>query len=143
MDDFINKKIQISYREVPYIYVKMSTINNSYRLSANYKYLNEQYNLKINFLRNLDTLFNNEIFIIKDQGIHLNKKFMDMSQSWRIQDNELNNLNVTRLILNDKYENSIIILKRDYFGDINYSLFFCSTFYHSLAEFLKDTGYDS
>ena len=124
--DKISLKIPIMHRTVPYVYIKMSLINDRYRLSANYKYLNEQYKLKMSFIRNFEDIYNhnNKYFEIIDNMITIkDHKNQTSSQSWEMGSGE-NTLKIIRIIYIDS---SLIYLFREYKGVKNCSIFFSST----------------
>lgn len=143
--DDINFKIPILHRTVPYVYVKMNNLNNRYRLSCNYKYLNEHYGLQINFIRDLTKIEYpvNTFFKIIDNKIKLSD-LSDLSdlknlekvvnQTWELGD-ENNSLKIVRLI-HDKC--TIIIFHRVFKEDENYSIFYASDSIPNINTFLKD-----
>ena len=134
----ITLKVPVLYRSVPYVYIKMNNIDNRYRLSGNYKYLNEHYGLKINMIRDFDKIehSSNKYFSIVDNSIDLFKK--SDWQNWKMGEGD-NTLLVQRMIINHEKENhTIIILTRNFKGDINSSIFFCSPSYYNINHFLED-----
>jgi hypothetical protein len=125
-NEYQSIKVPIMHRSVPYVYLKMSNDCNRYRLSANYKYLNENYNLKMNFIRDLEKIYNNnnKFFNIVDNKIIIKDRVQAAKyQTWEVGD-DFNKLNITRIIFE---ATTILILHRDYKGDINHSLFYAST----------------
>lgn len=143
-NDSLSLKIPILHRTVPYIYIKTSITCNSYRLSGNYKYLNEHYNLKINFIRDLDKINNdnkNNKYFILDNNNNINIKDGDKWQKWKIGSDTNNELHISRLIVDSALgASTIIILQRKYFEDINYSIFFSSTNYFNINSFLQESN---
>jgi len=132
-------KVPIFNRSVPYIYIKMNDIDSKYRVSSNYKYLNEQYNLKINFIRDLDKISNknNEFFILDSSNI----KPVGDFELIKCEINDTNYTNIYKTIITEKVYNktettTLMIIERVYREDINYSVFFTSTLYYSLDEFI-------
>ena len=138
----INFKIPILHRTVPYVYVKMNNFNNRYRLSCNYRYLNEHYGLKINFIRDLTKLekLENTFFKITDNTIKLNDLNMlkdlkkVVNQTWELGSDK-NTLKIVRLI-HDKC--TMIIFHRIFENDENYSIFYASKTIPNINTFLKD-----
>ena len=138
-----NVKVQITKNALPYIYLKISDDSNRYRLSANYRYINEHYNFKMNFIRNLDNIFpqNNKIFTIQDNKINISSD-IDKIVEEEIEEIEeivvgkgLNTLNIIKIIIGCT---SIILFKRIYHDDENHSLFFASTKYNTINQFLEE-----
>jgi len=136
MEKYESHKVPISEGSAPFVYMRLALDDKSYRLSGNYKYLNDHYNLKLNFIRDLEkiypenqtnTLFKieNNMILIKDL---LNWKKFEFGESD-------NTLNVYRLLLG---EDSIMILHRNYLGDEDYSLFFSSTKLYNINQKLKE-----
>lgn len=142
MEDSAVIKLPILHRSTPYVYVKMDLSSKSYRLSANYKYLNEQYNLKINFIRDFNKIdcVNNKYFSVDTtDDISVLLKNSTEWQTWNMGDS-VKGLLISRLIVTEGSDtNTIIVLKRFYDDDINYSLFFASTKYYTIDQFLGDT----
>lgn len=141
-DDTISIKIPILHRTIPYIYIKASTVCNSYRLSGNYKYLNEHYNLKINFIRDLTKIsewnWNNSYFNINND-VSIGIKTKHDWQTWNLSHDTHNSLSINRLIIkSDKGDSTIIILNRDYRGETNSSVFFSSNCYYNINQFLEE-----
>ena len=139
-DDTISIKIPILHRTIPYVYIKASTVCNSYRLSGNYKYLNEHYQLKINFIRDLHKVekyhWANKYFNI-DNNCNIEIDLNSNWQTWNLSDTPNNILTINRLIVKDALgDSTIIVLNRNYNSDLNSSLFFASSEYFSINQFL-------
>jgi hypothetical protein len=140
-DDTISIKIPILHRTIPYVYIKASTVCNSYRLSGNYKYLNEHYNLKINFIRDLIKIdgnhWDNKYFSIDPFG-NVTTKEKSLWQEWCLNAAQDNTLMIYRLIIKDeKGDSTLIILNREYKDEKNSSVFFASNCYYNINQFLS------
>ena len=71
-------------KNVPYFYLKWSSDNKRYRVSASFKYLNKTYGLKINIVRecNKDFNFMNKIASVEvDTGLTYTKYIDDDNQT--------------------------------------------------------------
>jgi len=138
-------KVPILHRTVPYIYVKMNDTDEKYRISANYKYLNEHYNLKIGMIRDFSKINikenNNQKetpwFVIYNKTIQVRHE--QEWQNWEMGSGD-NTLIVKRIIIpHDDGMSTIIIFYRRFKEEYNCSLFFSSDKFYSINELL-DTG---
>jgi len=132
----LSLKVPVLHRTAPFIFLKMNKYNKNYRLSANYKYLNSKYDLKMNFIRDLDKIHypDNKFFTIKENVIYLKKN--NNIQEWLLKESEDNTLYISKIIYDDT---SIMVLKRIFQDDINYSIFFGSLSYYNLNHFLEES----
>jgi len=132
--EYSSLKIPITYRSAPYVYIKINNNSKRYRLSCNYKYLNEHYGLKMKFIRDLDNIYYpiNKYFNIVDNEILINNDLDSLYQTWDLGSDE-NTLKITR-ILNDDVV--FLILHRVYDGEYDYSIFYGSKKYNTINELL-------
>lgn len=123
MSDHTSLKIPIMHRNNPYIYIRINNNDDHYRISMNYKYLNEHYNLKLKFIRDFSKIDNhdNKFFKIVDDIIY--PKNIGYTQTITLG-TDRNKCIIYRII----YEKtSIMIFKRMYEDSPeNYSIFFAS-----------------
>ena len=136
MKNYESFKVQISHKTSPYIYMRLSLDDRSYRLSGNYKYLNEHYNLKLNFIRDLGKVYDqnkdNELFIIDDDRIEIKEINKWQKYSFGTIDNSLL---VYHILLGT---DTIMILHRNYKGDEDFSLFFSSNNLYNINQKLGE-----
>ncbi len=136
MENYESYKVPISHRTSPYVYMRLSSIDHAYRLSGNYKYLNEHYNLKLNFIRDLDKVYDknkdNELFIIEDNHIKIKEINKWQTYSFGTVDNALL---VYRILLGT---DTIMVLHRKYKGEDDFSLFFSSTTLYNINQRLEE-----
>lgn len=137
-DKTISLRVPVLFRSVPYVYIKMNSIDNRYRLSGNYKYLNEHYGLRMNMIRDFTKIDNhsNRYFEIVS-GIAYVKHESDW-QNWKMgKDNNI--LTIQRRIVQHKdISNTIMILTRKYYDETNSSIFFCSNQHYDINQFLDE-----
>jgi hypothetical protein len=144
----LNIKIQLFKEPNPFIFIQNDLYSKRYRISTNYKYLNEQYGLKIQFLRDFNKIENlpkNSLFKVGG-GYSMNsiyfttREYQDLEfRHEPIADTKtgfkVSHYNYGSLKNGDR--TVLFIFNKDYeeMGetDTNYSLFFASEKY-----FLKD-----
>lgn len=134
----MNNSIQIpltTYNS-PYIFVKINDIDDRYRISVNYKYLNENYNLKLKMIRNFDQIKNtcNQYFKIVDNQI-----YFESDKQWVLGTEKNSVIIDRRIITENNHKSTIIFFKRIYNDTVNQSLFFSSDYYNTINEFLKES----
>lgn len=152
IENNLNIRIQLFREPNPFIYIQHDLNSKRYRVSTNYKYLNEEYKLKIQFIRNfsaLDIKYRNSLIEILS---HPGKDFKDYSVFFKCTDFEelefknentygSSSLKLFKFIVGSKNSNnrtSIIIFNKRYLTESSYSLFFSSEKFNNLDEFLID-----
>ncbi len=139
-EDIVTEKIKLYTRNLPYIYLKYNINSNRYRISSNYEFLNKNYDLKIQYIRDLNKIDkNNILFNIKDKCITL--KDDDKFDKDTFKEDDLNFVNVYKYINHNFKKTIIFIFKRVYKDDINYSIFFSSDVFYSLNEYLNNLDF--
>ncbi len=148
-------QIPIMYRSVPYVYIKINDVDNKYRLSANYKYLNEHYNLRMNMIRDFNKIDIKETinpitkestnqketpwFVIYNNSTIVVRCEQEW-QNWEMGSGN-NTLNVKRIIIPQGDSiSTIMIFYRRYFDEYNCSLFFSSNKFYNINELLGMKG---
>ncbi len=138
MDCTLTKKIGLLSRTSPFIFLKLDKISDRYRISANYKYLNTTFNLKINYIRDLGKIQNsvNGLFTIQESGI---QDISDVFKRFKVKVENNNYCIVYKhLEEDDDTKNSILIFERYHNGTINYSVLFVSTEFFNIDQYLDN-----
>jgi hypothetical protein len=155
----LNIRIQLFHEPNPFIYIQHDLESKRYRVSTNYQYLNTEYNLKIQFLRNFnqyhsDELINNPLIeVLKHPGKNTNELtysiYFKFKQYQELEfknitgtDNDLisNNLKIFKYIygtIEESNRTSVIIFNKKFGNDSNYSLLFTSEKFINIIEFLS------
>jgi hypothetical protein len=154
----LNIKLQLFYEKDPFIFIQNNLNSKRYRISTNFEYLNKQYNLKLQYIRDFDNLhplykkLKNELFEIikhKDGNSSICFKNQDKFEEliFKIEaDNGLNILKIYKYISgNKKLKNrsSLIIFNKIGYdlnnieSSSNYSLFFASENNTTLEDILQ------
>ncbi len=140
-DSTLTKKICLLHKFSPFIFLKLDYESARYRISTNYEFLNKNFNLKINYIRDLEKVdrLDNSIFEIKDNKIIPDQEYF---KSFRIDVSSTNYCTVHKYL--DKTEenvSSILIFERVYIEkdekDTNYSILFVSDEFFSFNSYLK------
>ena len=132
-EDTLNKKrvIQVSIyknKKFPFFFIQDNMDNENFRLSANFNYLNKNWGIKINIIREVE-LINNFMKLL----ITRSEKFNIIN----IYQNQIDNskINILKVYLKTK-ENEKVFLVQKSFNNINYgvSLIFFGDNFHSFQE---------
>ncbi len=148
-DNNLNIRIQLFREPNPFIYIQHDLSSKRYRVSTNYKYLNEEYKLKIQFIRNFSALDikheNSLIEILSHSSLNFSVFFKctNFEELEFKHENEYgtSSLKLFKFIDGSKECNnrtSIIIFNKRYLAETSYSLFFTSEKFNNIDEFLVD-----
>ncbi len=134
-------KIPLNNNDTPHVFVKMNDIDNRYRISVNYQYLNEKYGLKMKMIRDLNKIEKeNDYFQITNNVVKIKYKPIQPTppiQTWQLGRLD-NTIDVQRMLIQKGGTlTTLLIFKRNYYDDINYSIFFSSNHYNTINEFLR------
>jgi len=139
--DTITQKISIFDNPLPFFYIKMDKLSNKYRISLNYEYLNIKYNLKINYIRDLDKIDKNLLFEICNENnvsIEESPAVRYIKDEFKITDD--NYLEISKYE-DDYYVGTVFyIFKRVYKDDVSYSVLFFSDIFFNLNMFLDSVS---
>jgi hypothetical protein len=155
----LNIRVQLFHEPNPFIYIQHDLDSKRYRVSTNYQYLNTEYNLKIQFIRNfgqydLETLINNPLIeILKHPSKSQNeltysvyfktKQYQELEFKNSITNetnNISNNLKIFKYIygsVNNNNRTSVIIFNKKFGNDSNYSMLFVSEQFANVIDFLN------
>jgi hypothetical protein len=147
IENNLNIRIQLFREPNPFIYIQHDLGSKRYRVSTNYKYLNEEYKLKIQFIRNfsaLDIKYKNsliEILSHSGQNFSVFFKCTNFEEIEFKHDTETgsSSLKLFKFIDGNKSNDdrtSIIIFNKRFCSESSYSLFFASEKFNNLDEFL-------
>lgn len=147
----LNIRIQLFKETNPFIYIQNDLDSRRYRISTNYEYLNSKYNLKIQFIRDLNKLDKRigSQNLIMDWLIHKEQQSIYFKDDIQLNVEELefkfnsdsiwNIFKVFRYSYGDKEHNnrtSILIFNKKFGNDSGYSLFFASESFLNIEDFL-------
>lgn len=120
----LSLKIPIMHQTCPYIYLRIGQDSNRYRISMNYKYLNEHYNLNLNFIRDLSKIHNHDNIFFKIENNIIYPKNIGHTQTIKLGNNNNNKCIVHKII----YKKTCIMVFERIFEDevSNFSIFFAS-----------------
>lgn len=138
----------------PFFYIKMDKECNKYRVSFNYDHLNKMYDIKFNFIRNLNkiNIKNNCVFNIVNDKVNVNLNLIEeQHERYIIEKKEFNvkvldskitnSCHITKFIFKNKFTptdiTTIFVLRRLYDTDVNYSMLFSSYKYYKIDDFLE------
>jgi len=132
-DDIITKKIKLFDTPLPFVYVKISSISNRYRISANYEFLNTKYNLKINYIRKLSKIDQNELFYVDNNLINFMDDSIELFETFDLSDKVNTNYIEVYKYIDPVHKNTIIyFFKRVFNNDVSSSVLFVSDIFFNL-----------
>lgn len=114
-----------SNEALPYFFIKWAPDDKRYRVSTSFKYLNKTYGLRINIIRDVSKIADNNIF----------EKFIQKFKELPFF--ELNNSLHYKTYLDQEHKTEIFMVERDYLGEKNTMYVFFSLDYWTFGEYLK------
>jgi len=127
-------KLSLFDSKLPFVFIKIAKYSNNYRISTNYEFLNLNYNLKINYIRDVKKIDKNHLFEISSKNFKIKDKLSFLKKLHISNDNYIKIYNY----IDKNYNTSIYIFERVYNNDINVSLLFTSEIFYNINDYLID-----
>ena len=137
LPEIIQSKIFTRWEHNPHFFIKLDNTEKRYRISASFKYLNENWGLKINIIRDMNKIPKSSLITKTADNLSFDSEIasdlgLELDRRTDIQDL------VIERIFDANSETVVFIISRTYDSDRNTALVFFSKNFWNVEEFFNE-----